>query len=745
MKMMPWEDSGLLTVLIGTFMLTLICGHLYRRDRRAFLGYWALGWAAWMFYYALRVAIEYWGDFLLLHLVCQLFSLTAAQLFFVGCLKFTGASTSRLWKVVFISMLAAVVGSALLGASYLVIAAIVAPYLLVMYVGTGVVILRYKDAARSVTFVAGLSFILVGVIQSTNPWQFVMPSLALWSFRLGAVVGSFLILGMLAFYFERMIKESAIGLDRYRLLAENARDVIFRARLGPELVIEYVSPSVEVLTGFSPEDFYTDKAILAKIISPPDLIQLERFLNSLLCAPYGEVDFRGAVYSLGMIPAEDGRLGGLFNLQLHHQDGRVVHTEQQVVFEKADGKGVVAAEGICRDITERRQAEWEQEQLRDQLLKSQKMEALGSLAGGVAHDMNNILSAIMGVASLLGRRLRKNPEVTSLLDTVVESCKRGRDLTGNLLGFSRRTVARKEKVSLNLAAKNVANILAATLPKSITLKTRLAPNLSAVEGDSAQLEQLLMNLCLNAADSIDGSGTIEIVTSEHGFFGDDLEVAPELKAGEYVILEVIDDGSGMEPETVERAFEPFFTTKEPGQGTGLGLSMVYGTARSHGGGVEIKSKKGLGTKVAIYLPSSGVLADEPKENKDSAHLNLGNWTVLVVDDEEMIRSTNREMLEELGLRVLIAESGEDACRIFEDRRREISLVMLDVAMPGMDGIQTLEKLRNIDRRVQVLFATAYDRDTLSRELGTDDVPALLKKPYTLKDLSMALGREIEST
>lgn len=743
MKMMPWEDSGLLTILIGTFMLTLICGHLYRRDRRVFLGYWTIGWAAWMIYYGLRVAIEYFGDFMLLHVVCQLFSLVAAHGLFFGCQKFTEKPTSRWWKIAFWVMGAAAVAGALFGASHRTIAAIVAPYLLVLYVNTGLVVLRYKDAARSVTFVAGVSFILVGFIRSTDPLQFEMPSLALWSFRLTAVVGSFLILGMLAFYFERVFKESAIGLERYRLLTENARDVIYRVRIQPELVIEYVSPSVEVLTGFAPEAFYKDKTILAEIISPADLSQLERFLNSLSVDSAGKIDFQGAVSSLGLIAVEDGRPGGLFTIQLHHREGRVVHTEQQIVFEHVDGDRVIAIEGICRDITERLQAEWEQEQLRDQLLKSQKMEALGSLAGGVAHDMNNILSAIMGVASLLGHRLKGDAQTLELLDTVVQSCKRGRDLTGNLLGFSRRTVARKERVSLNAAANNVVNILAATLPKAITLNTRLAENLSAVEGDSAQLEQLLMNLCLNAADSIHGRGTIEIVTGERHLHEDDLEITPELDAGEYVILEVIDNGSGMEPETLDRAFEPFFTTKEPGQGTGLGLSMVYGTARSHGGAVKITSQKELGTKVTLYLPSLRDGTAHPTEPQDRARVKLGNGTILVVDDEEMVRSTNRQMLEELGQRVLTAGGGEEACRLFARRRSEISLVMLDVAMPGQDGVQTLKALRQLDPRVQVLFVTAYDKDMLSRQLGTDDIPPLLKKPYSLEDLAMALGEGVE--
>ncbi|MCP4676541.1 MAG: response regulator, partial [Deltaproteobacteria bacterium] len=508
--------------------------------------------------------------------------------------------------------------------------------------------------------------------------------------------------------------------------------------------IEYVSPSVERITGYSPEEFYQNPEVWAKVVAGNDLSLVGEIISSLLAqstTPFG--DEAGSL--LRRVSSKADMPGGLFLLQLSHQDGRIVPTEQQVV-PVYDGRGrVVAIEGICRDISDRVRAEDEKEKLAEQLLQSQKMEALGLLAGGVAHDMNNVLAAIMGVASLLHRRLRGDNSNAAFLETILSSCKRGRDLTRNLLGFARKRMMRKDRVCLNQVVDNVVSLLGMTLPKGIAVDKSLEPVLPAIEGDSGHLEQVLMNLCINASDAIGQSGTIRVSTSVAQLTEDNLTANPEATPGTFVELRVVDSGEGMDRETMERVFEPFFTTKEQGKGTGLGMSMVYGAVRGHGGFVTIESDVGNGTTVTLRFPVTGASANnEAKVLEPKSNLDPGGKTVLLVDDEEAVRQIGKAMLEELGYRVLVAEGGEVACHIYEEQGDTIALVVLDFAMPGMDGGATYMRLREIAPNLLVLFASAYGQDSLPDYLVQKEIGEVLQKPFSIDELALAVSRVLGS-
>jgi PAS domain S-box-containing protein len=391
-----------------------------------------------------------------------------------------------------------------------------------------------------------------------------------------------------------------------------------------------------------------------------------------------------------------------------------------------------------RELIDRQRAEEERERLREQLLHSQKLEAIGTLAGGVAHDMNNILAAILGLAEILRDGVRSDLQVD--LDQVVQAAERGSSLTRNLLGFSRRGKYRKEELALADVVTGAATLLSRTLPKGIQIVTRTS-GVPRVEGDGAQLSQAVINLCLNASDAMSGSGRLRIEAGEAA-------LSPEqgrslgVGSGAYATLSVVDDGSGMTREVQARMFEPFFTTKEPGRGTGLGLAMVYGTVRSHGGAVGVDSEPGRGTSITLYLPSVAARSRAEVVTRPATR-RRGTGLLLLVDDEPMVRSVTRRSLERAGYQVLTAEHGAEALERFADRRDDISLVVLDMAMPVMGGAECFRRLRELDPGLRVLLASGYALEHDARQCLEAGALGFLEKPFASDRLLEAVAVALE--
>ncbi len=395
---------------------------------------------------------------------------------------------------------------------------------------------------------------------------------------------------------------------------------------------------------------------------------------------------------------------------------------------------------IGRDITSRKQAENEKELLEEQFRQSQKMEAIGRLAGGVAHDMNNVLGAIMAAASLLRDDLGEEGDQTEDVTTILAACSRGRDLTRNLLGFARKGRYVRERVSLNHIVREVEALLKRTIPKKITVETSLKPELGDIECDASQIQHAIMNICINAIDAMRDRGRLVIKTENAA---PDRSSYPMVESraddGEpprLVEVTVSDTGMGIDSETLPKVFEPFFTTKPKGKGTGLGLSMAYGVVKNHGGTISIESQPDHGTSVVIRLPA---LADQRTnetmslpEPARAAQQSLG---ILIVDDEEMVLTSTERLLRKLGHRVLVAASGEQALEIYRDNKRHISLVLLDLIMPGMDGAETFGRLKSIDPNVNVLLCSGYSRDDKVEKLLSRGALGFMHKPFDLQAIA----------
>jgi len=391
-----------------------------------------------------------------------------------------------------------------------------------------------------------------------------------------------------------------------------------------------------------------------------------------------------------------------------------------------DSKGtIVAYRGIMRDITE-------QKRLQQQFFQAQKMESIGTLAGGVAHDFNNLLGGILGYASFMKTKMEGDHPFYRYIDTIEKSATRAAQLTAQLLGFARDGRHDTKPIDLNDTVAETLNLLGRTLDKSIEIETDLFDPLPTTEADAGQVQQALMNLCINARDAMADGGVLRIETRLETITEDYAETHPESSEGSFVVLSVADTGSGMDKKTREKIFEPFFTTKEEGKGTGLGLAMVYGVIKNHGGFVRVQSEPGVGSKFKIYLPASGL--SKEKERSTPEMPRGGSELLLVVDDEEAIRALTKEMLETFGYKVMLAENGQEAVRLFEKHRDEIDLVILDMVMPKMGGRETFFRLKEISADVTALLSTGYSQSGKAQEILDGGFMGFLQKPYKLADL-----------
>lgn len=378
---------------------------------------------------------------------------------------------------------------------------------------------------------------------------------------------------------------------------------------------------------------------------------------------------------------------------------------------------------VARDVTDHRATE-------AQLRHSQKMDAVGQLAGGVAHDFNNLLCAILANTSLASDFTSGAPEVAEHLTEIEAAAQRAADLTKQLLTFSRRQPLRPVPVDFNDLVRGLMKMLRRLLPESIDIDSVPGQNLPSVNADPGQLEQVIVNLCVNARDAMEGGGRLTIETENVLINARYCESHPWAKPGRYVLLSVSDTGVGMTTEVRERAFEPFFTTKAY-QGTGLGLSTVYGIVQQHEGLVHLNSELGVGTTFKVYLPVHTRLAENVGSKLEPLPPR-GQETILLAEDEDQVRSAVVQILERAGYRTIAATNGIDAIALLRDATMPVHLVLLDVVMPGLGGPETWEQLRVLRPTLRVLFSSGYADDRYQRLLPPGAV--LLEKPFRAENL-----------
>lgn len=468
--------------------------------------------------------------------------------------------------------------------------------------------------------------------------------------------------------------------ERYRNLFENAHDMI--QSVAPDGRFIFVNKSWLKITGYTSDDL--KEITLFDILHPDCKTHCMEIFKKIMS---GEaVDNIEATFVA--------------------KDGRRIEVEGNVNVRFAGGT-VIATQGIFHDITERKKTEEEKAKLKAQLLHAQKMEAVGQLAGGVAHDFNNILTAIIGYASLLQTKMKEDDPLRVNVEQILVSSDRAATLTHSLLAFSRKQIINPKPVDLNEIIKNVENLLLRLIGEDIKLKTILNPPTPplakggergigdlTVMADKGQIEQVLMNLSTNARDAMPDGGLLTIETGIMKLDEEFIKTHGYGKPGDYALITVTDSGIGVDKSARERIFEPFFTTKETGRGTGLGLSIVYGIIKQHEGFINVYSELEKGTTFKICLP---LIISEVEKTKpaESAVLRRGTETVLLAEDDETVKKLIRTMLEGFGYKVIEAADGEDAVNKFIENRDNIRLLILDVVMPKKNGKEVYEEIRKV--------------------------------------------------
>ena len=409
-----------------------------------------------------------------------------------------------------------------------------------------------------------------------------------------------------------------------------------------------------------------------------------------------------------------------------------------------DGHEAIGVLFVGRDITREREDEEALRRSEEQLLQAQKMEAVGQLAGGLAHDFNNLVSVITGYCGFLRRDLAPDDPRMDDIKEIQAAAGSAASLTRQLLAFSRKQVLQPKIVNLNDSVEQLEHMLRRLIGAQIEIKTNLDPSLYLVKADPNQLDQVVMNLAVNARDAMPGGGVLTLETENVHLDWEYARTHPGVRAGPHVLLVIRDNGLGMDADTQARIFEPFFTTKAPGLGTGLGLSTVYGIVRQSGGHIWVYSEPGLGTVFKIYFPVTEEIAHphaEPQPADDALH---GRETVLVVDDSESLRPVVTRILRQYGYTVIESASGEAAIRAAEEQTGRIDLLLTDIVMPGMTGPQLARDLVRWHPDLRVLFMSGYAENAVVREGLSHPSAGFIEKPFSPETLAREVRRALDA-
>jgi PAS domain S-box-containing protein len=519
---------------------------------------------------------------------------------------------------------------------------------------------------------------------------------------------------------EEALRESE---ERYRLLAENIDDVIWTS--GTDLRLTYVSQSVTRLLGYTPDE----------VLSLPLSTFLTHASFERACGEYRSM--------LDRAPAGDTTLHQLLALEHMRKDGSIVWTESKTTLLQDGQRNVIGLLGVTRDITARRQAEQERETMYAQLLQSQKMEAVGVLAGGVAHDFNNLLMTIQGYVDLVLLKTGEDDIAYGQLKHVHNASVKAAQLTRQLLLFSRKQPMEQSLINMNQTVEGMLKMLRRLLSEDITVTTRFEPGIWSAEADAGTIEQVIMNLVVNARDAMPQGGAITITTGNSVISEPDAALIPGARPGKFIKLSVADTGVGMDTETMSHIFEPFFSTKEARSGTGLGLSVVYGIVAQHRGWIQVESRPGEGAAFSIFIPASAA----PPRPQHEAVVPLGalrgnSERILLVEDQPDVMRLCAQILSDNGYRVAAAPTAAEALAVFEKEGGDFQLVLSDVVLPDQSGIALAEELRARRPGLHVVLCSGYTDEKSQWPVIRQKNYRYLQKPFSIAALLETLQKEL---
>jgi PAS domain S-box-containing protein len=496
----------------------------------------------------------------------------------------------------------------------------------------------------------------------------------------------------------------------YHLLADNVQDIIWTTDL--DLNFTYVSPSVEGILGYQPEE----------VLSAPFSLLIPGETRTFLFEQL-DMQLESFAYEPNLDPST------VIELEAIKKDGDVTPLEIRASFMRDEGGRANGIVGVARDISQRKQADLDRKKLESQLQISQRMDSMGQFAGGIAHDFNNLLVAILGYSDLASNQQGLSREAREFISEIRAAGERAAALTQKLLTFSKRQVIEPIPVDVNDLISNLELMILRLMPENIAFYFRPASDVGTILADPGQIEQILINLSLNARDAMPSGGTV-IVETETITIDDDFAAQHSWsRPGIYTHLSVSDDGAGISAETVEHIFEPFYTTKPEGEGTGLGLAVVFGIVQQHDGFIHVYSEPGEGSHFNIYLPVVDDASIQRAPRLDTTD-RRGSETILLVEDNKHVRKLARRILNDNGYTVLEADDGPEAIDIFKQASNEIALVLLDVVMPKMSGEEVMDAMQEINSEPCILFASGYSPGGIHTNFILENNYNLIQKPYS---------------
>ncbi len=509
---------------------------------------------------------------------------------------------------------------------------------------------------------------------------------------------------------EEALKESE---EKYRTVVENAGEIIL---ISQDEMIKYTNPRALEILGYSMEELLSKPFV--EFIHPDD--------RDMALEYYRKVVNREIKMKSG------------YCLRIFDKQGNLKWLEINAV--PIEWQGKPAELNIIRDITELKKAEEEKKDLYNQLLHAQKMEAIGKLSAGIAHEFNNILTSIKGFTQLAMLSISENDPIKHYLQNVIDSSDKAEKLVRQLLAFSAKQILERKIININELIRNTSELIKRLIGEDIILSLNLSAHIGLVEVDPVQIENAIVNLVLNAKDAMPQGGHLIIETENVEIDEEFIKEHQEAKIGQYIMISIKDTGVGIPDEIKDRIFEPFFTTKDE-KTAGLGLSTVFGIVKQHGGYIRFESKVGRGTTFKIYLPRVKKELEEAHIKQWEGNIVKGHETVLVIDDDAHVRATVLEMLKKLGYKTLEASNPDIALFLAQFYNKPIQLVICDVVMPGMSGIKLLSKFKNYRPDTKILYMSGYTDDVIAKHGIVEKGINLIQKPFSIEALSRKI-REV---
>jgi signal transduction histidine kinase len=692
--------------------------YLYFCYRQKFIKIWAAAWGVSVLRYLSLVIALTWKENFFTNTAYHLFIIASAVLLLHGTMQFIGRSPIK-WPIITGGALALwTIGSLFQGLSLMFVTIPVFAFLALTYIYTGVQLLKQAQPGKTASRIVGWLFIVWGVHQTDYPLLRPIEWFAPFGFLIGSVLALSIAIGMILIYFERTQK--ILRISEERLVESN------QILLG---VLEHT----HVKTVFLDPHFnyrWVNRAYADTCRHEPYF-----FPGKNLFGLYPHAENKAIFQDVVTTGKSFFTTAKPFEFPDQTERG-VTYWDWSLIPLKNDSGNVTGLVYTLAEVTDRIRAEEEKDKLEAQLQMAQKMESVGRLAGGIAHDFNNLLTVILGHAQLGIMKTDPSAPIFSHLEEIQKAGERSADLTRQLLAFARKQTVAPIVLDLNKTVTGMLNMLQRLIGEDIELTLVPATDLWPVNMDPSQIDQILVNLCVNARDAISGVGKITIETGNIVCDDSYCDHHSGFVPGKYVLLTVSDDGCGMGKDTLGHIFEPFFTTKGIGEGTGLGLATVYGIVKQNNGFVYVYSETDHGTTFNIYLPRHDVATGQAPQPESAEEFAVGGReTILLVEDERAILEMTTTMLKMRGYTVLSANTPDDAIQMAEEHGGEIHLLITDVIMPRMNGQDLAKKLLQFYPHIKQLFMSGYTANVIAHNGMLEAGVNFIQKPFSMQDLA----------